>query len=191
MPDEQFSTQKKWFVASNMQKENVWLGLEKDILRIELVYNAVIPPFVHEDFPKEEGLFSLIDKRKPDIRLDLFTIKGNKKIFCSTLIVEVKYSPIFNIYQKKMKTKVMEQLKKYRSIVYVKRNKKGRATYIRDPVYDVICFYPGHEKLPIVLDTPIALYIQNYPKEEGNHIQFVGKTQMIQLVRKWMDEKGT
>lgn len=175
--------------SQHTEQQSATIHLYKKSFQIDLVYNEVIEPLVYEDFPETEGLFSLVDKRRPDIRLDLFRVEKGMKVFLSTMIFEVKYSPIFNIYQKKMKTKVMEQLKKYRSMVYQSKNKKGRGVYYRNPVYEVICFYPGHEKLPVILDTPIALYIQNYPKEVRNgEIQMVGKSQVFQLIERWTQE---
>ena len=187
-PDSTYEKENRHLFAEALQNEVANLGFEKKQIRIELIYNAVIPTFTQEDFPKTEGLFSLIEKRKPDIRLDLFFLEGKRKKFFSTLMIEVKYSPIYNIYQKKSKTKVMEQLKKYRSIIYVSCNDKGRATYHRNPVYEVLCFYPGNKKLPIVLDTPVALYIQNYPKEDGAKIEWVGKKQVRNLIQTWVHQ---
>lgn len=190
IPEEMDEISKQRLFSSNQEQFSAVIHMERNQIQLDLIYNAVIEPLVYQDFPDREGLFSLVDKRKPDIRLDLFHIESGKKIFLSTLILEVKYSPIFNIYQKKMKTKVMEQLKKYRSIVYQHKNRRGRGYYNRSPVYEVVCFYPGHDKLPIVLDTPIAIYMQNYPQKfKEGEIQMVGKQQMMQLLKTWIQEK--
>ena len=81
-PDSTYEKENRHLFAEALQNEVANLGFEKKQIRIELIYNAVIPTFTQEDFPKTEGLFSLIEKRKPDIRLDLFFFgRKEEKIF--------------------------------------------------------------------------------------------------------------
>jgi hypothetical protein len=150
---------------------------------IHLVFNELIEINQQLSLKKGAVFFTGEETRKPDIRIDAYKNEG-EWTYTSSLICEIKYSPMFNIYQPIANTKAMEQLYKYWTIKHV-QEKEGKLHYIRHPIYEVICLYPGSSLHPTQLETGCGIFLQYYPtwkKKTG-----VGKKELLAIIEKWLE----
>jgi hypothetical protein len=170
-------------IKFNVLPEPTHITVVKGDLIIKLVFNDIIEHFKYGDEIKTEGLISLEEKRKPDIRLDMYTKKSNVLQYHQSIIIEVKYSPIYNIYQNSSITKAMDQLKKYWTLKYLKFRRGYDNQFIRNPIKEVICLYPGSKSHNNIIQTPMALFIQAFPiRTKQNKTVHVGKKELKELI---------
>lgn len=166
--------------------DGAFVTLENKDWIINLVYNEIIEGSPQVSLLKGTNFFSGEESKKPDIRLDFFR-KKNKE-YVASIIFEIKYSPMFNIYQPVGNTKAMEQMYKYWGLKYVERV-NGKLTFIRKPINEVICLYPGSNVHRKVLEAGCGTYIQFYPKKKGEDLyELVGERELIDIIRKTMFE---
>ncbi|MDF2947081.1 MAG: hypothetical protein K0S51_1760 [Bacillales bacterium] len=170
-------------IKLNVLPEPTHITVVKGELILKLVFNDIIEHFKFGDEIKTEGLISLEEKRKPDIRLDMYTRKNNLLQYHQSIIIEVKYSPIYNIYQNNSITKAMDQLKKYWTLKYLKYRRGYDNQFIRNPIKEVICLYPGSKSHNNIIETPMALFIQTFPiRTKQNKTVHVGKKELKELI---------
>jgi len=165
-------------------QEGAKVVLQREHTLIEIVYDEMVES--HDELALKSGkhFFSMEMKRKPDIRIDWYTLKGDRKTYQSSVIVEVKYRPIWNIYSEQGNTETMQQMDKYYAMKYVDLV-KGRKLYRRTPVNLVICAYPGSASHPVRMEEGCGVFLQYYPMELN---QIVGRTELANVLRAWIHE---
>lgn len=157
----------------------------KEIFHI--VYNELIDSNYDQIQWKQGKLFSGEESRKPDVRLDYYIEKNNVKIFQWSILIEVKYSPLYNIYQQLGNTKAMEQMYKYWSIKYV-CEENSRKKYMRNPIKEVICIYPGGHSYRMIEDG-CGVFLQMYPaKNEKDEQVIIGANELKTIITRLIDE---
>jgi hypothetical protein len=171
------------FSADGLQ-EGASVRLRKGDCLIEITYDQLVES--HEQLALERNMnfFSNEAKRKPDVRIDCYIAEGERERFRSTMILEVKYRPFWNIYSELGNTETMVQMSKYDAIKYVTMV-NGRKQYNRHPVYQVICCYPGDPRQDILLETGSGMFLQLYPTELG---ETVGLEQLKDQIRQWLKQ---
>lgn len=110
-------------------------------------------------------------KRKPDIRLDYYKLVDGERLFQSSVIVEVKYRPLRNIYISTSVTEVMEQMEQYLSIRrlnMVGDQLNERDPYNRHPIKFALCLYAGKNHLSgNFVRATCGTFIQYLPETNG------------------------
>jgi hypothetical protein len=163
-------------------KDGSTVVLSNDKYVVHLIFNELIEINQQLALKKGASFFTGEETRKPDIRIDAYK-NNEQKTYMSSLVCEIKYSPMFNIYQPIANTKAMEQLYKYWTIKYVEE-KEGVLQYKRRPIHEVICLYPGSSLHPPQLETGCGIFLQYYPtwkKAKG-----VGKKELMTIIKKWL-----
>ncbi|MGM9987934.1 MAG: hypothetical protein ACI35O_12005 [Bacillaceae bacterium] len=131
----------------------------------QVVFNELIDGNYDQTQWRKGKLFSGEESKKPDVRLDYYIEDEQGQAFKWSILLEVKYSPLFNIYQQLGNTKAMEQMYKYWSIKYV-HEENGRKKYVRNPIKEVICVYPGGYHYRMIEDG-CGIFLQMYPQKDG------------------------
>ncbi|XRG80809.1 hypothetical protein V5E38_11130 [Rossellomorea sp. GAMAL-10_SWC] len=166
--------------------DGAFVSLENKSWIINLVYNEIIEGSPQVSLLKGTNFFSGEESKKPDIRLDFY--RKNNKEYVASIIFEIKYSPMFNIYQPVGNTKAMEQMYKYWGLKYVERV-NGKMTYVRKPINEVICLYPGSNVHRKVLEAGCGTYIQFYPKKKGEDFyELVGERELVEIINRTLEE---
>ncbi|PGS51289.1 hypothetical protein [Bacillus sp. AFS041924] len=166
--------------------DGAFVTLENKDWTINLVYNEIIEGSPQVSLLKGTNFFSGEESKKPDIRLDFYR-KKNKE-YVASIIFEIKYSPMFNIYQPVGNTKAMEQMYKYWGLKYVERI-NGKMSYVRKPINEVICLYPGSNVHRKVLEAGCGTYIQFYPRKKGEDFyELIGERELIEIINRTIDE---
>lgn len=136
-----------------------------------LVFNEELLTDETEALSRPGHFYTNQVKRKPDIRLDYYKLDQDEPIFQSSVIVEVKYRPLRNIFLPNSVTEVMEQMEQYLSIrrlnmIGDKLNE--RDPYNRHPIKLALCLYAGenHLKSNFVRAT-CGTFIQYLPEADG------------------------
>ncbi|WP_088041963.1 hypothetical protein [Bacillus sp. EAC] len=162
--------------------DGAFVKLENKNWIINLVFNEIIEGSPQVSLLKGTNFFSGEESKKPDIRLDFFRKSNNE--FAGSIIFEIKYSPMFNIYQPVGNTKAMEQMYKYWGLKYVERV-NGKLNYARKPIQEVICLYPGSNVHRKVLEAGCGTYIQFYPKKKGeDNYELIGEKELIEIINR-------
>lgn len=117
--------------------EEVWFENEQGY-RIQLVYDKIINI---TDTARQQGVSQLASpsqnrNRRPDILINLF----NQDCFLRSMIIEVKYRKLKNIYRKGVDTDVMNQLIGYQLLRYF--NPDGHPKFTTDVVKKIVVLYP-------------------------------------------------
>ncbi|CKI41474.1 Uncharacterised protein [Streptococcus pneumoniae] len=86
---------------------------------MHVAFNDLIETHPLIALSKGSNFYNGEDTKKPDIRLDCYVKEDGKYVYKSSIIIEVKYSPMYNIFQHVGNTKATEQMYKYWSIKYV------------------------------------------------------------------------
>ncbi|MFB7142477.1 hypothetical protein ACFCYN_22955 [Gottfriedia sp. NPDC056225] len=166
--------------------DGAFVKLENKEWIISLVYNEIIEGSPQVSLLKGTNFFSGEESKKPDIRLDFYRKKNNE--YVASIIFEIKYSPMFNIYQPVGNTKAMEQMYKYWGLKYVERV-NGKLSFVRKPINEVICLYPGSNVHRKVLEAGCGTYIQFYPKKKGEDFyELVGERELVEIINKTLEE---
>jgi hypothetical protein len=187
------------FIDSELQAGTTVI-LETDDLQVRVVYDEEVEKRSQEAIKKQTFFFSKFRKRKPDIRVDLYkkreqsspirasTIAGvqdassaldSNFVYMSSIVFEVKYRPLSNIYSEDGQTGAMDQMNEYIGIKYYCPIRKDYFNRIRE----VVCIYPGHTSMPICLNTEAGKFIQLYPQDEE---MIVGELEIEQLLKGWI-----
>jgi hypothetical protein len=148
--------------------------------KLKLIYNEIIEGSPQVALLKGSHFFSGDESKKPDVRLDLYNRKTGE--FCCAILFEVKYSPMFNIYQPVGNTKAMEQMYKYWGLKYVERI-DGKLRYHRKPIQEVICLYPGSSIHRKIIEAGCGTYIQYFPKKNSQqHYEINGEKEILTIL---------
>ena len=94
--------------------------MEPENVRIEIIYDEMIETSADLALQKNKNFYSGANSRKPDIRIDCFLTENKEWSYFSSFVVEVKYSPFYNIHNDEGKTRAMKQMSDYWSIMYVR-----------------------------------------------------------------------
>jgi len=148
--------------------------------KLRLIYNEIIEGSPQVALLKGSHFFSGDESKKPDVRLDLYKRKTGE--FCCAILFEVKYSPMFNIYQPVGNTKAMEQMYKYWGLKYVERI-DGKLRYHRKPIQEVICLYPGSSIHRKIIEAGCGTYIQYFPKKNNQQLyEIIGEKEILTIL---------
>jgi hypothetical protein len=159
--------------------------LKKDQSIIAITYDDQIEHHEKAAMDKQTHFFSHEANRRPDIRVDLYTeqLDTNVPRYVSSFIVEVKYRPIWNIYSSVGYTETMLQMSKYFMFRYVGQE-KGSKRYVRTPVHNVVCVYPGDEQHEPLIETGCGSFLQLFPAHQG---ETVGLDLLMYILKQWLE----
>lgn len=146
---------------------------------IRIVYNEEVERRSQYALEKQKHFFSLKSHRKPDIKIDLYDCETDE--FKSSYVVEVKYRPLYSIYQPNGSTPAMEQMDDYRGISYI----RNKGIIEHSVVKDVICAYPGNEHAEKLIPSDYGYFLQMYP--EGESDITVGEKELTELLSIWIE----
>ncbi|MGN1400103.1 MAG: DUF2357 domain-containing protein [Bacillus sp. (in: firmicutes)] len=151
--------------------------------KIKVIYDQEICYGAEEALETGSHFYSFRPKRRPDIRVDLYERNGGIWRYHSSVILEIKYSPLSNIYRPYKMTTAMEQMEDYRSFKYA----YGRDDYHYAPIRDVFCIYPGNDIKPVLYSSPAGIYVQVAPVKGGTDpAGFHGKQELKKLLSAWL-----
>ncbi|MGZ7149632.1 hypothetical protein [Bacillus sp. BC08] len=160
--------------------------LHRDDMRVHVAFNDLIETHPLIALSKGSNFYNGEDTKKPDIRLDCYVKEEGKYVYQSSIIIEVKYSPMYNIFQHVGNTKATEQMYKYWSIKYVEEQ-DGKRVYYRRAIYEVICVYPGSHMHSKKIESGCGVFLQLYPyKTKQGEEKLAGKHGMVQIFEKWL-----
>ncbi|MFK4319261.1 hypothetical protein ABH946_001966 [Bacillus sp. RC145] len=160
--------------------------LHRDDIKVHVAFNDLIETHPLIALSKGSNFYNGEDTKKPDIRLDCYVKEEEKYVYKSSIIIEVKYSPMYNIFQPVGNTKATEQMYKYWSIKYVEEQ-NGKRIFKRRAIYEVICVYPGSHMHSKKIESGCGVFLQLYPyKTKQGEEKLAGKHGMIQIFEKWL-----
>ncbi|MDM5193485.1 hypothetical protein QUG02_10905 [Bacillus hominis] len=160
--------------------------LHRNDIKVHVAFNDLIETHPLIALSKGSNFYNGEDTKKPDIRLDCYVKEEEKYVYKSSIIIEVKYSPMYNIFQPVGNTKATEQMYKYWSIKYVEEQ-NGKKNFKRRAIYEVICVYPGSHMHSKKIESGCGVFLQLYPyKTKQGEEKLAGKHGMIQIFEKWL-----
>ncbi|WP_242142863.1 MULTISPECIES: hypothetical protein [unclassified Bacillus cereus group] len=175
----------KYFYLDGLQ-DGTTIVLHRDKFRIHVAFNDLIETHPLIALSKGSHFYNGEDTKKPDIRLDCYVKQGEGYEYHSSIIIEVKYSPMYNIFQPVGNTKATEQMYKYWSIKYVDE-KEGKRIFKRKAIYEVICVYPGSHMHGKKIESGCGVFLQLYPyKTKQGKEKLAGKHGLIQIFEEWL-----
>ncbi len=144
----------------------------KDDMKIKLYYDTVLPGGMKDTNKETKPIYASTEHKRPDIRMDLY----KNEIFWSSLIFEIKYRNLENIWYKK-EFSCKEQIRAYKNnlkSVFTKVSSPKNPEYIARkflPVDRVWVLNPTHSKDDVIdrRDEGIK-FVQLIPGEEHNSI---------------------
>lgn len=184
-PEGNLSEQLSNFYSHGRLEEGTKVTVIKENKRIDVVYNEYIQPNEKLALEKDSYFYSMSEHREPDIRVDQYCQVGAEWVYSSSIIFEVKYSPLYNIWNPpgKGETAAMEQLAGYTSINYISR----AGNYNHHPIKKIICVYPGAEQKDIVFPFSYGFMLQLYPAtDRGAEGDIVGRKELIAELEAWL-----
>lgn len=178
----------KSFYLGGLQ-EGTTVRLKKNSSFVVITYDQQVENVEQIALEKQTHFFSPEANRRPDIRIDLYTEHSESSVpqYVSSLILEVKYRPVWNIYSDIGYTDTMLQMSKYFMLRYV-RLEKGSKKYERTPVHNVICIYPGDEERAPLVETGCGSFLQLYP---GDQSDTVGLDLLVYSFDNWLNSKAS
>ncbi|MFD3450049.1 hypothetical protein ACFDTO_36345 [Microbacteriaceae bacterium 4G12] len=160
--------------------------LEKEDIHLRIVFNELIETHPLVALSKGSNFYNGEDTKKPDIRIDYYKKEQEQYCYQSSVIVEVKYSPMYNIFQPVGNTKATEQMYKYWSIKYV-YEQDGKHFFHRRAIHEVICVYPGSQIHAKKIEAGCGIFLQFYPyKTKQGEEKLAGRGDVIKLFRTWL-----
>ncbi len=160
--------------------------VHRDDIKVHVAFNDLIETHPLIALSKGSNFYNGEDTKKPDIRLDCYVKEEGKYAYKSSIIIEVKYSPMYNIFQHVGNTKATEQMYKYWSIKYVEEQ-NGKRVFHRRAIYEVICVYPGSHMHSKKIESGCGVFLQLYPyKTKQGEEKLAGKHGMVQIFEKWL-----
>ncbi|WP_079478844.1 DUF2357 domain-containing protein [Halobacillus salinus] len=160
--------------------EGTAVVLEKDGAEVHLVYDQEVEYRSKEAIANGSYFFSKFAKRKPDIRIDHYDTTSGEPLYRSSVIIEVKYSPLRNIHSASGSTKAAEQMNEYIGIKYYCPYRNDYFSRIRE----VICVYPGKANESVVLNTEAGKFVQFYPTGD----EVVGQKEIETILDRWLKD---
>ncbi|WP_410775079.1 hypothetical protein [Ectobacillus funiculus] len=174
-----------YFYLDGLQ-DGTTVVLERGDAALHIVFNELIETHPIVALSKGSHFYNGEDTKKPDIRIDYYRTDHGIKRYQSSVIVEVKYSPMYNIFQPVGNTKATEQMYKYWSIKYVEEQ-NGKRIFQRRAIYEVVCVYPGSQVHAKKIEAGCGVFLQFYPHKTKQRGEFlVGKGECIRLFREWL-----
>ncbi|KAB2439970.1 hypothetical protein [Bacillus luti] len=173
------------FYVDGLQDGTTVVLHQEDIM-VHVAFNDLIETHPLIALSKGSNFYNGEDTKKPDIRLDGYVREEGKYVYKSSIIIEVKYSPMYNIFQHVGNTKATEQMYKYWSIKYVEEQ-NGKRVFHRRAIYEVICVYPGSHMHSKKIESGCGVFLQLYPyKTKQGEEKLAGKHGMVQIFDKWL-----
>lgn len=160
--DTLMSQLQKGYMHSELQ-EGTTVVLADSEGELHVVYEQEVEHRSRDAIANGTYFFSKFRRKKPDIRIDYYHYHEGVPLYHSSIAVEVKYSPLRNIYTPDGNTKAAEQMNEYVGIKYYCPVRQSFYNRIRE----VLCVYPGNRAEPVLLDTEAGKFIQLYPTEDG------------------------
>lgn len=174
-----------YFYLDGLQ-DGTTVTLDRENIRIHVAFNELIETHPLIALSKGSHFYNGEDTKKPDIRLDCYVKTGEKYKYQSSIIIEVKYSPMYNIFQSIGNTKATEQMYKYWSIKYVEEQ-DGKRIFYRRAIYEVICVYPGSHMHGKKIEAGCGVFLQLYPyKTKQGEEKLAGKHGLVQIFERWL-----
>ncbi|KEK24058.1 hypothetical protein [Bacillus gaemokensis] len=175
----------KYFYLDGLQ-DGTTVVLQREDFQIHVAFNDLIETHPLIALSKGSHFYNGEDTKKPDIRLDCFMKQGENYEYKSSIIIEVKYSPMYNIFQPVGNTKATEQMYKYWSIKYVEEQ-DGKRIFHRRAIHEVICVYPGSHMHGKKIEAGCGVFLQLYPyKTKQGEEKLAGKQGFVQIFEKWL-----
>ncbi len=136
---------------------------------------------------KGELFFAGQEKKRPDIKLDLYEKKENGELlFISTIILDAKFRKLSNMHNNDYATKTYQQLTSYYNFFYLGANRKNRRGQV---VQQVICLYGSEKGKQIKKTVEPLLYIQFFPRFEDNgDIKTQGEHELKEELGYWLED---
>jgi predicted component of viral defense system (DUF524 family) len=125
------------------------------------------------------GFYTFEMKRKPDIRIDLYSLDGEYSKVSS--IFEVKYRPLNSIYSARDIREAETQMSKYWAIGYV----DSAGQFTPRVVRSVNCVYPGDERAEPVIHGPQGDFVQFYPISQSEEY---GRENLTGIIQNWLNQ---
>lgn len=176
--------QSHFYVDGLQDGTTVVLGREGEELHVS--FNDLIETHPLIALSKGSRFYNGEDTKKPDIRIDWYKVENERKEYQSSIIIEVKYSPMYNIFQPVGNTKATEQMYKYWSIKYVEEY-EGKKVFKRRSIYEVICVYPGSHMHRKKIESGCGVFIQLYPhKTKNGEEKLIGKNELLHIFKEWL-----
>ncbi|MFC5772762.1 hypothetical protein ACFPT3_01955 [Ectobacillus antri] len=175
---------KSYFYLDGLQ-DGTAVVTEKEDIRLRIVFNELIETHHLIALSKGSNFYNGEDTKKPDVRIDYFRKQNEVWMYQSSIIIEVKYSPMYNIFQPIGNTKATEQMYKYWSIKYVEQQ-DGRNVFHRRAIHEVICVYPGSQMHAKKIEAGCGIFLQFYPyiKKEVEHL--MGQKELTRIITEWV-----
>ncbi|MFX3630021.1 MAG: hypothetical protein ACE3JR_12025 [Ectobacillus sp.] len=175
----------KYFYLDGLH-DGTTIVLEKDDICLHVVFNELIETHPIIALSKGSHFYNGEDTKKPDIRIDYYRKIEKGYAYQSSIIVEVKYSPMYNIFQPIGNTKATEQMYKYWSIKYVSEQ-EGKRVFQRRAIYEVVCVYPGSQVHAKKIEAGCGMFLQFYPYKTKQGVEkLAGQNQFVQLFQEWL-----
>ncbi|QST00962.1 hypothetical protein IMZ31_05160 [Pontibacillus sp. ALD_SL1] len=168
----------KGYLHSELQGGTTVVLANEDA-ELHVVYEQELEHRSRDAIANGTYFFSKFRRKKPDIRMDYYKKQEDVPLYHSSIAVEVKYSPLRNIYSPDGNTKAAEQMNEYVGIKYYCPIRKSFYNRIRE----VLCVYPGSRAEPALLDSEAGKFIQLYPTEDGA----VGMEALGAVLDGWLD----
>lgn len=163
------------------------VSLVKEDMKLDMVYDEMIEYSEQAALANGTNFFSGGTHRKPDIRMDCYVMEGESWKYKSSFIIEVKYRPFINIFNRNGSTDTMEQMMEYWNIKHVEKS-SGRPDYNHKPIEYVVCVYPGAQDQALVEEAGAGRFLQYYPNPNSKDMfDIVGKDQLKELLQEWLD----
>lgn len=154
-------------------KEGTTITLIRDNHKIQIVYNDELEMNELEAEKNKTYFFTKKKNRKPDIRLDYYQLASDESAsdweYQSSIVVEIKYSPLANIYSKYTETKAMAQMESYldiRKVNMIGDSRNEKDPFNLHPIEFVLCLYAGESKIKNpnnYINTSCGRFIRFYP----------------------------
>lgn len=168
------------YFKNNELEDGATVILKRGTRRLSVIFNDRLKTYyqLHD----ETGLFSQDERRKPDIRIDIY----EKEVYTGSIIVEVKYRPFQNIYRyQDSYTDAMKQMDCYWLIK--RKGENNRFDY--HPIKQVICLFPGSEIENEKTHSPVGIFIPMFPKvENGVMKEIIGEKGLTTELENWINE---
>ncbi|MFD0771595.1 hypothetical protein ACFQZ1_22940 [Bacillus sp. CGMCC 1.60114] len=176
-----------YFYLDGLQ-DGTTIVLDNKDLQLHVAFNDLIETHPLIALSKNSHFYNGEDTKKPDIRIDCYKRGETGYEYQSSIIIEVKYSPMYNIFQPVGNTKATEQMYKYWSIKYVEEQ-NGKRLFHRRAIYEVICVYPGSNMHAKKIEAGCGVFVQLYPyKTKKGEEKLAGKKELLNIFRHWLTE---
>ncbi|MGG0187687.1 hypothetical protein [Bacillus rhizoplanae] len=178
---------KSYFYLDGLQ-DGTTIVLDNKDLQLHVAFNDLIETHPLIALSKNSHFYNGEDTKKPDIRIDCYKRGETAYEYQSSIIIEVKYSPMYNIFQPVGNTKATEQMYKYWSIKYVEKQ-NGKRLFHRRAIYEVICVYPGSNMHAKKIEAGCGVFLQLYPyKTKKGEERLAGKKELLNIFQHWLAE---